>query len=98
MENRAAPDTPETDAIVPSASFIRETRLFDMSYYLPLLDHARSLELRLREETAWRELTNRAYESEKRRAEEAERRLLNEYICSCGMRVTPHHCNNSGEF
>jgi hypothetical protein len=36
--------TPITDALVPSESFIRETRLFDRSYYLPLLDHARDLE------------------------------------------------------
>lgn len=41
-------DTPRTDAVLPSQSFIDETRLFDRHYYLPLIEHARQLERELR--------------------------------------------------
>lgn len=37
-------DTPRTDGVLPSQSFIDETRLFDRHYYLPLIEHARQLE------------------------------------------------------
>jgi hypothetical protein len=36
--------TPRTDALIPSQSFVDETRLFDREWFVPLLDHARSLE------------------------------------------------------
>jgi hypothetical protein len=29
---------------------------------------------------------------------EAERKLANEYICTCGLRVTPHRCDKSEGF
>jgi hypothetical protein len=36
--------TPRTDALIPSQSFVDETRLFDREWFVPLLEHARSLE------------------------------------------------------
>lgn len=41
--------TPRTDGVLPSQSFIDETRLFDRHYYLPLIDLARQLERELAE-------------------------------------------------
>ena len=37
-------DTPKTDALIVSQSFVDETRLFDRCHYIPLLDLARALE------------------------------------------------------
>lgn len=42
-----ANETPRTDGVLPSQSFIDETRLFDRHYYLPLIELARNLEREL---------------------------------------------------
>ena len=44
--------TPETDALIPSQTFVDQTRLFDREYFIPLLDKSRSLETRLRQAEA----------------------------------------------
>jgi hypothetical protein len=40
-------ETPRTDALIPSQSFVDQTRLFDREWFIPLLDLARQLEREL---------------------------------------------------
>lgn len=52
--------TPRTDALIPSQSFVDQTRLFDREWFIPLLDHARQLERELAAETSRRKAAEAA--------------------------------------
>lgn len=55
-------ETPRTDALIPSQSFVDQTRLFDREWFCPLLDLSRTLE---RENAALREKLEQAEQRER---------------------------------